>query len=689
MKYENNYCWLELNLYKLTFIVLNIFLLCFENVPCKENYVYPKMHNITFINGMAYVEENSNLLCPDENIESLTHGINFINNNIYQLTITADFKMAYIWIYNEIGIDIFVTINDTTFTIDLPSGTLHLFTGFVPSIHQHSIIILDTVQLTSLKKIKLSIADASYITKYQFLKENGDSLRINTIGFYFFNHLLNTGLKLSHINFDTTSFKFHYNKISDYFEGEWAVKGKQLANDGNLYLLNNELKDFNKDTVITNNPINYSYADFNYHLPDSVESNNQLQLFTFIPDFHIRGSYDPYYTYPAYQRVYQDTSAALSLNSSTFWQGLYAVNILYSFINTSEIRIGQNNVKGYHYGDRSAPSFTISENKNVHIGLTPTYWFGKFFNENDTIKIRSPYGRWEYLFLSQSNDVLRHYPIDYQLYENAKLISSGEFKLWFGAPALRMGFHVNDLTMPVPNSKYKMVITDKQNEVAKYGGISRVTTGFDLNQSDKDPPNITLFQILSGNELANILIPSKENRIRFIIEDNESINSIQLFYTLVNDTVFYELPLNFNFPYHEADIPLLKDGYYSIRILVSDDSENYIDCLMKPAFLMGDATTISENSTRKSIDQFILGQNYPNPFNPSTTIEFALPKTNDVSLKIFNILGQEVATLVSDILTAGIYSYDWSRPAGMASGVYLYRLEAGDYVETKKMILMY
>jgi hypothetical protein len=84
---------------------------------------------------------------------------------------------------------------------------------------------------------------------------------------------------------------------------------------------------------------------------------------------------------------------------------------------------------------------------------------------------------------------------------------------------------------------------------------------------------------------------------------------------------------------------------------------------------------------------FSLSQNYPNPFNPSTTIEFDLPKTSEVTLKIFNILGEEVATLVSDRLSAGSYSYDWDAN-NLASGIYLYKLQTGDYVETRKMVLM-
>jgi photosystem II stability/assembly factor-like uncharacterized protein len=88
-----------------------------------------------------------------------------------------------------------------------------------------------------------------------------------------------------------------------------------------------------------------------------------------------------------------------------------------------------------------------------------------------------------------------------------------------------------------------------------------------------------------------------------------------------------------------------------------------------------------------TVSDFSLEQNYPNPFNSTTTIEFDLPKTSDVTLKIYNILGAEVATLVSDILIAGSYSYDWDA-SNLASGVYLYRLEAGEFVETKKMVLM-
>ena len=84
---------------------------------------------------------------------------------------------------------------------------------------------------------------------------------------------------------------------------------------------------------------------------------------------------------------------------------------------------------------------------------------------------------------------------------------------------------------------------------------------------------------------------------------------------------------------------------------------------------------------------FSLEQNYPNPFNPSTTIEFSLPKSELTTLKVYNILGKEVATLVSNKLNQGNHTYQFDGK-NLASGVYYYQLVGGEYREVKKMILI-
>jgi hypothetical protein len=85
-------------------------------------------------------------------------------------------------------------------------------------------------------------------------------------------------------------------------------------------------------------------------------------------------------------------------------------------------------------------------------------------------------------------------------------------------------------------------------------------------------------------------------------------------------------------------------------------------------------------------DRFDLEQNYPNPFNPSTAISYQLAANSRVSLKVFDLLGREVAVLVNEDQLAGTYRAMWDA-ARLPSGVYFYRLTAGEYVQTRKMLL--
>ena len=86
-------------------------------------------------------------------------------------------------------------------------------------------------------------------------------------------------------------------------------------------------------------------------------------------------------------------------------------------------------------------------------------------------------------------------------------------------------------------------------------------------------------------------------------------------------------------------------------------------------------------------ERFSLYQNYPNPFNPTTNIKFDIQKTSATKLIVYDALGREVATLVNEKLKAGSYQVDWDG-SNYTSGVYFYKLTAGDFVEVKKMLLV-
>jgi photosystem II stability/assembly factor-like uncharacterized protein len=97
--------------------------------------------------------------------------------------------------------------------------------------------------------------------------------------------------------------------------------------------------------------------------------------------------------------------------------------------------------------------------------------------------------------------------------------------------------------------------------------------------------------------------------------------------------------------------------------------------------------TAGIEQTGNTVNGFTLMQNYPNPFNPTTGIAFSLPSKSFVSLKIFDVIGREIATVVSEELPAGDYSRQWNA-TNLPSGIYFYRLQAGTFTETRKLVLL-
>ncbi|MCW8805071.1 MAG: M1 family aminopeptidase [Ignavibacteriaceae bacterium] len=104
-------------------------------------------------------------------------------------------------------------------------------------------------------------------------------------------------------------------------------------------------------------------------------------------------------------------------------------------------------------------------------------------------------------------------------------------------------------------------------------------------------------------------------------------------------------------------------------------------------WILKNNTVVTETEDLTIPLQFSLEQNYPNPFNPSTTIEYTIPQNGFVSLKIFNVLGKEVATLVNGQIDSGKQKVEFNA-TGLNSGVYFYRIESGSFVDTKKLILL-
>jgi len=132
-------------------------------------------------------------------------------------------------------------------------------------------------------------------------------------------------------------------------------------------------------------------------------------------------------------------------------------------------------------------------------------------------------------------------------------------------------------------------------------------------------------------------------------------------------------------------------GYYPLPstgtgIYVKDQTA-YVTCQGSGLYLIkfDNSTAVEDNNA--TVKDYSLQQNYPNPFNPTTTISYTVPAPSFISLKVYDILGKEVAVLVNEGKTAGTYNVKFDAK-NMASGIYFYRLQAGSFLITKKLTLI-
>jgi ELWxxDGT repeat protein len=194
-----------------------------------------------------------------------------------------------------------------------------------------------------------------------------------------------------------------------------------------------------------------------------------------------------------------------------------------------------------------------------------------------------------------------------------------------------------------------------------YAGTKRITT-----KQGGSPQNLFVFQ----DKLIMMANDSSSKMPQVIVSDGTAAGMICPKPPVVNNQAFY--------PWR-AWVPFNNSLYFVAA---------YTYWQWYEMFRLSNIASLVEDPEGKIIPGgFALSQNYPNPFNPSTTLWFSLPSRSFVTLKIFDVMGREVSTITSEEMPAGDYSRTWDASA-MSSGVYFYRLQAGSYTETKRLILL-
>jgi aldose sugar dehydrogenase len=189
------------------------------------------------------------------------------------------------------------------------------------------------------------------------------------------------------------------------------------------------------------------------------------------------------------------------------------------------------------------------------------------------------------------------------------------------------------------------------------------------------PPNDTTFSFVGGNPAMTFIweaaLDPDLDTVRYVlqIDTTATFNSPALKDTSVGTSTSATV----NLPRHNR--------YYYWRVMASDGHVS-VTSLTYGRVLVTFATQVRQTKEK----EFILEQNFPNPFNPTTSIKYTIPKSGHVRLAVFNLLGQMVSLVFEGFQNAGTYEFEFQR-AELPSGIYFYRIQAPDFVETKKMIV--
>jgi hypothetical protein len=215
-----------------------------------------------------------------------------------------------------------------------------------------------------------------------------------------------------------------------------------------------------------------------------------------------------------------------------------------------------------------------------------------------------------------------------------------------------------------------------------FGSVAQNDTSIILEPQLK-PFKPKLFRLISPNDS----IFSSNGNVLFKWNSTYSLN--------LNDTVKYKLLVSRDSSFSSISLSvdnlmdtsylhqLVEVGIYFWKVIAYTSDSTYTESNVNKFKLI--LTNYKDESYQPL--EFRLEQNFPNPFNPCTTISFSIPSAEFVTLKVFDMLGREVTTLLNENLKAGFYSYNFDL-SNLVSGVYLYKLQTYRYSEAKKMILI-
>jgi hypothetical protein len=600
-----------------------------------------------------------------------------------------------VFIHNRKGKSYYYSHPGTHLSILLPHDMYDLNISYDDA---QTHIFREGININSNNIIDIKKSEAKHKIKLQTFDEKGDSVSVRS-GSDMFIHKASKLWTLTEGDF----FKERYfSDFSNNYLWEWRTSTYESQYLRKFYSFGDYLdQGCNSDIAQANNPSDFKHITYNYNLNPFTSAVFPI-LNTGYPEWSYNFFYtnDPPLTPPFVQDAYFAPISHTDFRKGYPYLNYYDYSSIYQYkgspfdyyqsallLETPLIYVAnKDTAEIWFFGDSSPfDKFTGTDFKFKY---GAPHWFGKLQNTPTSINLKDARGNSvTRLFYFPFKDYTPLPELRYQLYQGANLIDSGKVYSNSG-----MFYDRATRSIPVSPGQYTLIIPTDHYYIQGEKGNALVKLTFDTRKTDNNPPVITSLKIFAGSEITDIIKPTDNGSINFSIEDASALSNVSLYIQSQDSTIWDTLNTNKSGNIYTATVPQnLSEGFVSLKVLAKDAFNNKLEYVVDPAFYFGkgpNAVVMPHGVLdNKILTVFSLNQNYPNPFNPATTISFTLPSKSFVSLKVFDLLGREVATLVNEQKSAGTYTQKWNA-ANVSSGIYFYRLQADKFTETKKLLLL-
>lgn len=610
------------------------------------------------------------LIVPYALIKSPTLNINF-DEEPWVINIHNGFDKSYFFAYPGNKLSVLLPSDNYFLHIIYNDADTHIF--------KYNVIV------NSNNIINIERSEAKNHVQLQTLDENGLNIGSSYIGAEMFQHK-GSPLRLWLFGaFDTDKY---FSDFNDDYLWEWHCRTNDNLNK--VYTFNNYLTNGCKmDITQINNPGSFKQIFFKYHINSAVQSVTSTNSFSKFEEyisesFTFHFNFNTTLTTPFIQEFYLSTLPYSNFMCYPFiFNSIYPEGVGTPLLETPLIcSRNKSSAEVWLPGDTNP--LGVFSGSSFKVGYAVPHWFGKTENTETSINLKDARGTFFKRFFYYSNKDYTPLPdLQFELYDNnGGIVNKGKI------------YELNNCSIPVSSNKYTLKIRANHYYIQGLKGDALVQLTFDTRITDKNPPVLKSLKVLNDGEVSDFVRLSGNGSISFSVEDENPLSNVELYIQDAGSPAWNLLSTNHSGSNYSANVPQsLLEGFVSLKITATDSYQNVLVYTVNPAFLYGETPLVnidSPDTLKQTADlpgHFTLWQNYPNPFNPSTTINYAVPEKCNVKIQVFDILGREVSLLVDEERNPGYYSVKFNN-VNYASGVYIYRIQAGSFIDTKKFILL-